>query len=361
MKRVSTGLVLAAAVLAAPIGATAAEGRHGYHITPSGYRAPVFGSFADASRPVCRRLTPVEVESRDLDRLSRVRSQSAPSRATVSTSGQGLVFNVVYDDQPGTGFNDPVLGSTRRAAFAAALQAWSRVIVGTVPITVEARFLGADAGNTLAAAGPSDFISQDGRLVPSALAAQRAGVPVTRGGSDLTVSFGPRDDWDYVADGVAPRGTYSFVYTAIHEIGHGLGFIDSFDPDTGETLNGLPFSFDVFVNRGTAAGNLLLGRDGRQVRSDLVSSDLYFAGPNAVRASLASIRPLPMVRLYAPAPFEPGSSIAHLDQETYADLRTGLMVPADFGPDEAYVDTLALAILADLGYATVPAAIVPPR
>ena len=65
----------------------------------------------------------------------------------------------------------------------------------------------------------------------------------------------------------------------------------------------------------------------------------------------------PMIRLYAPAPYEQGSSVSHLVQETYADVLTGLMVPADFGPDFSYVDTLALAIMADLGYATDPTAI----
>ena len=98
-------------------------------------------------------------------------------------------------------------------------------------------------------------------------------------------------------------------------------------------------------------------RDARRVERDLISEDLYFAGPNAVQASLVSIKPLPMVRLYAPDPYEYGSSISHLDQDTYANVLTGLMVPQDFGPDYAYVDRLALAIMADVGYVTNPAAI----
>lgn len=354
--RLSTGILVA--LLAAPVAGGAAD--RGYQLTPSGYRAPAFGTVAAGSRSVCRRLTPVEIESRELVRLRRVRSQAARPTATVSSAApQGLVFNVVYDDPQGAGFNDPGLGAARRAALTAALQAWSRVVVGTVPVTVEARFLDSDNPGVIAAAGPTDFVVQEGRIVPYALAAQRSGAPINRGGSDLSLEFGSEIDWDYVPDGIAAAGTYSFVYTAIHEIGHGLGFIDSFDAETGTTLNALPMPYDLFVNRGTAPGNLLLGRDAGQVRADLVSSDLYFAGPNAMQASQTSIRPLPMVRLYAPEPYEAGSSIAHLDQETYADIRTGLMVPADFGPDEAYVDTLALAILADLGYATVPSAIVP--
>ncbi len=91
--------------------------------------------------------------------------------------------------------------------------------------------------------------------------------------------------------------------------------------------------------------------------NDLVSQDLYFAGENAVAASEKSIHPLPMVRLYAPDPYEPGSSIAHVDQDTYADFKTGLMTPRDFGSGTDKIDILTLGILADMGYELVPGAV----
>src|SRR5262245_59695748 len=93
--RLSTGIVLAA-LLATPALGRAADAAAGYHITPSGYRMPVFGSFGGGSGPVCRRLTSGEIESRDLVRLRRVRSQAArPSATVTSTTAQGLVFNVI--------------------------------------------------------------------------------------------------------------------------------------------------------------------------------------------------------------------------------------------------------------------------
>ena len=342
---------------AAPAATTAAEA---YRITPSGYRLPVHGTFAaaDGSGPTCRRLDARQIAASDLGRLVRAQSVVAQSRATVrAASSSAVSFVVLYADPAGTGFNDPVLGEKRRAAMTSALSAWSRVLVATVPITVEASFGSSGDEDLLASAAPTDFVAQNGLLVALSLASQRAGAPVNPRGADLSIEFGAEVDWDYVPDGVAPPGTFSFVYTAIHEIGHGLGFFDTFDADTGEVSNGLPTPYDIHINRGTAPGNLLVTRDASRVEQDLVSNDLYFAGPNAVQASLASIRPLPMVRLYAPDPYEYGSSISHLDQETYADVLTGLMVPQDFGPDYAYVDRLALAIMADVGYVTNPAAI----
>ncbi len=51
-----------------------------------------------------------------------------------------------------------------------------------------------------------------------------------------------------------------------------------------------------------------------------------------------------------------GSSVAHLDQDTYSDVQVGLMTPNDFGPGFDQVDILAAAIMRDLGYQGVVAA-----
>jgi hypothetical protein len=66
---------------------------------------------------------------------------------------------------------------------------------------------------------------------------------------------------------------------------------------------------------------------------------------------------MPMVKLYAPDPYEPGSSISHVDQDTYSDIKTGLMTPSDFGSGSDKIDILTLAIMKDLGYTLVPNAV----
>ena len=48
-------------------------------------------------------------------------------------------------------------------------------------------------------------------------------------------------------------GTVSFVYTAIHEVGHGLGFLDTFDPETGQLFNALPTASRTAAMRSTSA------------------------------------------------------------------------------------------------------------
>ena len=66
-----------------------------------------------------------------------------------------------------------------------------------------------------------------------------------------------------------------------------------------------------------------------------------------------------MVKLYAPDPYESGSSVSHVDLETYSDTRTatsagiGLMTPY-IGQGSDKVDVLTKAIMKDLGYTLVP-------
>ena len=64
-----------------------------------------------------------------------------------------------------------------------------------------------------------------------------------------------------------------------------------------------------------------------------------------------------MVKPYAPNPYPHGSSIAHVDQDTDADFKTGLMAPKDFGAGTDKNDILTLGIMADIGDQLVPGAL----
>jgi hypothetical protein len=60
------------------------------------------------------------------------------------------------------------------------------------------------------------------------------------------------------------------------------------------------------------------------------------------------------VKLHAPDPYEQGSSVSHVDQETYSQVEVGLMTPGAFGASANLIDILTLGILADLGYQVAP-------
>lgn len=365
MSAVSRRLVLVA-LGAVAFGAAVAEagpppGRPGYLVTPSGFSVPVYGTQlvrgADGQMTTtCSRLSDAQIESL-YSRSQTARALMASERQqTVKAAGVG--FTIVYSDADGAGFKDPELGPVRTAAFEAVAAAWSNTLGGGVPIVIDVR-MESDNPNLLASASPTDFVVGEDRVLPFSLAAQLANAAVNGGTSDIEVRFNPNHEWDYDLSGNAAQGKVSFVYTALHEVAHGLGFLSLFQPETGQVATPLPSPFDLLMNRSTADGNRLVNRAPADVMADVLSGDLYFAGPNAIQAGLASVRPLPMVKLYAPAEWEPGSSISHVDQETYSDPSVGLMRPNDVGGVGAnVVDALTAAMLLDLGYPA-PAPVLP--
>jgi hypothetical protein len=361
---------LVAALLWAPASTSASgPGGRGVHLTRNGFRTPLFGVSqvhkADGTvATACASLTTPQVDTARFGRrVSRALVASSPR--TVVRSAGGATFDVTYTDARGTGFNDTVSGATRRRAFEAALAAWTKVLKADQTIRVEASMYEMDDGDDdplttlLATAGPTDYWILDDTAVPSALAWQMLGGRYENAGdSDIIVDVNDQADWDYAVNGAAVDGKFSFVYTLMHELAHGLGYVDSFDIETGTLLNDpLPFVFDVFVNRGSSRANRVMDHASAAQKRDLESGDLFFNGANAAAASKASIAPLPMVKLYAPKPYESGSSVSHVDQDTYSDFKTGLMTPLDFGSGTNKIDTLTLAIMKDLGYELVPNAV----
>jgi hypothetical protein len=341
----------------------------GVYLTRNGFRAPLYGvsqvqDSSGVATAACLPLSSEQVHAVRFDRqVSRAMMAISP-QAVVSGGESGATFNITYIDADGAGFNDTANGATRRRAFEAAVTAWTKVIKAPQPIAISASMHTMDDGDNnplttlLATAGPTDFWLIDNRATPSSLAWQKLGGRYDNASdSDITVNVNDQANWDYATNGVAAEGKFSFVYTLMHEIGHGMGMVDSYDATTGKLLNDpVPFIFDVFVNKGYGAADPVANHGPDAVIRDLQSNDLFFNGPNANEASQRSVRPLPMVKLYAPNPFRPGSSVSHVDQDTYADVKTGLMTPTGFGRGTDLIDTLTLGIMKDLGYELVPEA-----
>jgi hypothetical protein len=168
---------------------------------------------------------------------------------------------VNYSDSPGQGFNDPTLGDMRKTALEAAVAAWGRILGSAVTVTVEARFAEQrceDTGATLASAGPT-FVFMDfeggvpGVWFPGSLAESMAGINLSAeggadpGAADLRITFNSGIDESCIREGSrfyygldtsVPAGEISFVTVAMHELGHGLGFLGLVDESTGELFQG---------------------------------------------------------------------------------------------------------------------------
>lgn len=140
---------------------------------------------------------------------------------------------------------------------------------------------------------------------------------------------------------------YDFVSTAIHELMHSFGFLSSLDtPGQNDDRNRGYFDSFIVTARGVRPFTLFGGwpatNDPKLVGED---GGLFFGGRNAI-ASYGGLVPL-----YTPMPFEPGSSISHLDDATFTgDDQQIMNARTGTGLGVRVFSALELGMLKDLGY-----------
>jgi hypothetical protein len=249
-----------------------------------------------------------------------------------------------------TGFS-----SEAAAAFQLAVGIWADRLVSPVPIRVDAAFASL-TGGVLGAAGPTWFLRDFGGAphpdtwYASALADKLAGVDLRPGDSDVSITFNSNySNWYFGTDAQPPGNAVDFVTVALHELAHGLGFTDSFHVDGSNMgswgLNtGYPIVYDRFTE--TGAGIPLLDTSAfpnpsLPLGAALQGDDVFFNGDAASG-----------IRLFAPYPFQGGSSIAHLDEATFPRGNPdSLMTPSiSLGEAMHSVGNVALGIFDDMGW-----------
>ncbi len=229
-----------------------------------------------------------------------------------------------------------------RAAFDFALAIWAEEIVSSVPIRVSAEFASLGPG-VLASAGPSTLVSnfpgapKQDVFYPIALANSIAGedlAPDTE--FDLIVNLGNGIPWYFGTDGNTPAGLFDFVSVALHEAGHGLGFIDggNVNGGTGSINNGgNPFIFDTFVVDGSNNSVLDLPNPSAELGAFYTSGDVFVNGGFTV-AVLNGVN----AELFAPNPFQQGSSIAHWDEAAFPAGDPNSLMSPQIGSAESNFD-----------------------
>lgn len=286
----------------------------------------------------------------------------APARA--------VTINVTYGDSTGEGFFDATLGSKRRTAFEAAASQWAHTLSGTVPITVKASFddLGGENAQGLAVlgfAGPKFFFEdftgrpQASTFYAVGLANQFAGSDLDPAGADITAQFNSRVDGDVFGSEGFYYGTdlnagtdIDFYSVVLHELGHGLGFLDAMNSNGSFTF-GDPSIWDRHLSNGPGSSAALFPNlAATQRQAAMISNALFFSGTNT-RAANANLN----ANIYAPNPFEEGSSTAHLDETKYSPPPDGnastlteeLMTP--ISTDNTHtIGPIVLGIMRDLGW-----------
>lgn len=238
-------------------------------------------------------------------------------------------YNITYTDGAGEGFNDATLGVQRKAALDYAVHIWASRLAGTVTLEVTAHFdpLGGSAGSAiLAQAGPSDLAfnpsgAPRAAIYPASLANQLNGSDGFVGTEDIDITFNGDVDnntvlgtvnWYYGLDENAGTNV-SMVRTSLHELGHGLGFLDSIDDATGLFANEpTPFIFDTFLRQGSGPGTALTSQLPAARKTAIISNNLFWEASTNVSTAFGS-----QPQMYAPGTYEPGSSVSHFNEAAF--------------------------------------------
>ena len=233
-----------------------------------------------------------------------------------------------------------------QTAFQRAVDIWQTLIVSPIVINVTATWQPNSDPNNLGSASAAKFETNFTNApltniqYPAALANSLAGQDLDTAQVDINTNFNSnRTDWYLGVDGNVPIGQFDLVSVVLHELGHALGFDNSFNfddrpalPTSGQgSRDNNPKIFDQFTENG-ANQNLtdatLFPNNSTQLGNELISNNLFLDSPTTGTVNNGN-----PVRLFAPNPWRGGSSTVHLDEGTYNNTIDALMTPS-FGPRE---------------------------
>jgi hypothetical protein len=226
-----------------------------------------------------------------------------------------------------------------QTAFQFAVDIWERTIQSDVKIRIFANWAFLDNVSTLAFVTPTEVKNFENAPIvdlwyPIALAEKlsRKDInPITE--ADIVATFNSRrDDWYFGTDGNCPSNKLDLVTVVLHELGHGLGFSGTARVSNSNGFYGLsdgkPKIYDTYLKNGVGQDLLSFANGSAALAAQITSNSVVFNSPLAKLLSSTTANP----RIYAPNPYEGGSSISHLDQGSYTGTPNSLMTPfAEFG------------------------------
>jgi len=233
-----------------------------------------------------------------------------------------------------------------------AIDIWSRNFSSEIPINIEATWEPNKNDQILGSARAGYYFNSfpgapdEDLWYPSALANRLANKDLDTKQSEILLNINSNADWYLGIDGKPTFGEYDLASVVLHEIAHGLGFMSNaqYDRFAGAAYISQPTPFDAYVE--FPDGRTFTNFCSRS--SDLgkaMINPLYWSGELAIAANKGA-KP----KLYTPAPFEEGSSIAHLDETTF-DKRfaDAVMTPnMDQGEVFSAPGPIALAMIEDM-------------
>ncbi len=289
--------------------------------------------------------------------------------AAAAFHAQAATFTITHFGTP----------ANAQLAIQRAADIWGGILVSDVPIKVSVQWvsLGASALGVTFPNGRKDFASAPlpATWYATALANSIADTELNPGQDDINVYLNASSDWYYGLDGNTPAGQYDLVSVALHELGHGLGFvglakkvgsegsfgllqqsdfaplITTFPWPQQDTLPGI---FDRFLRAPTLEMLVDVPNPSVPLGSFLTCNQLQWIGSFGLVGSGGAD-----IRIYSPPTFALGSSCVHLNETTYpVGNANELMTPfSTAGHANHWPGPICLGIMQDIGWVVNPVSV----
>ena len=304
--------------------------------------------------------------------------------ASSSASGQATVV-ILNNDGPGVGFNDdtpaaPVggnagttLGQQRMNAAQTAANIWGATLNSGPTITIRASWeaLGCtDNTGTLASAGTISVAQNfpnapftntwfNGALANALSGNDPSATPEISARFNINIgNAGCLDGshWYFGLDGNEGFNNIDAVSVFLHEFAHGLGFSNITNTQTGAFFNNTPSVWDRFLRDNSNEKLWVDMTAAERATSATNNGNLVWGGPQVTAAVpgvlVNGADSANRIRMYAPNPFEPGSSVSHFDRSASPNLLMEPNITSNLNHTVGPPSDLTFLLLRDIGWNT---------
>lgn len=278
----------------------------------------------------------------------------------------GTSFTITYNGVP----------AQAQVAIEHAATIWTSILDSEVPIKVRVNWfpMGDLALGITFPNGRKDFAGapMSTTWYATSLANSITGTELNIGENDFDVYLNSGTSWYFGTDGNPGNSQYDLVSIALHEFGHGLGFVglskkvdtlgsfglllaSDFAPLTTSfpwpELDTIPGVFDRYLKNQLDEGLTNAENPSTFLGSAFTSNQIYWNGPIALEANGDN-----SIRIYAPTTYALGSSCVHLNESSYPPSSPNeLMTPfSGAGDVNHWPGPICIGMLRDIGWNVMP-------
>jgi hypothetical protein len=238
----------------------------------------------------------------------------------------------------------------------AAVDLWAVNFDSKVEVSVDATWSRSSTSDILGSARPDRYYAKfagapDSSLwYASALANAIAGKDLDLDNPEIIIQINSEAEWDLDGLGKPTRYEYDLKSVMFHELAHGLGYLSTssyiFDRTKGQYVGILeqPTPFDALLQ--TQDGNRLADLPSPSFElGQALTSKLVWSGAESIAANNGN-KPL----MYTPSNYDAGSSVSHLDENTFANSGTNAVMTPNLEAGEVFNEPgpILLAMMKDL-------------